>query len=106
MLDYIQRMLTDLPSDMDGESPTPAANHLFEVSATPEHYLTQPPVTYSIIMLPNSCSCASVHVQIYKQLSPFYVLDVQAPDRDDYKKFDKGHEISPCNRRYATHLGS
>jgi hypothetical protein len=32
MLDYIDNMLKDLPSDMDGESATPAPNHLFEVS--------------------------------------------------------------------------
>jgi hypothetical protein len=30
MIDYIQNMLNELPEDMDGESATPAANHLFE----------------------------------------------------------------------------
>jgi hypothetical protein len=33
MVDYIQNMLNDLPSDMDGEAATPAANHLFDVNA-------------------------------------------------------------------------
>jgi hypothetical protein len=32
MVDYIQNMLNELPSDMDGEAATPAANHLFDVN--------------------------------------------------------------------------
>jgi hypothetical protein len=32
MVDYIQNMLDKLPSDMDGEAATPAANHLFDVN--------------------------------------------------------------------------
>jgi hypothetical protein len=32
MLDYINKMLSDLPAEMDGESPSPAANHLFTVN--------------------------------------------------------------------------
>jgi hypothetical protein len=31
MLDYIEKMLADLPAKMDGEAPTPTANHLFTV---------------------------------------------------------------------------
>ena len=31
MFDYIKQMLGDLPVDMDGESATPAGNHLFTV---------------------------------------------------------------------------
>jgi hypothetical protein len=31
MLDYIEKMLADLPDEMDGEAPSPAANHLFTV---------------------------------------------------------------------------
>jgi hypothetical protein len=37
MIDYIENMLAKLPTDMDGESVTPAPNHLFEVnSESPE----------------------------------------------------------------------
>jgi hypothetical protein len=32
MVDYIQNMLDELPSNMDGEATTPAANHLFDVN--------------------------------------------------------------------------
>ena len=35
MIDYIKSMLGELPPDMDGESATPAASHLFDVSETP-----------------------------------------------------------------------
>ena len=31
MMDYVEKMLADLPEDMDGKAPTPAANHLFTV---------------------------------------------------------------------------
>jgi hypothetical protein len=31
MLDYVEKMLKDLPDEMAGEAPTPAANHLFAV---------------------------------------------------------------------------
>jgi Reverse transcriptase (RNA-dependent DNA polymerase) len=33
MFDYIDNMLKELPADMDGESATPAPNHLFEVNS-------------------------------------------------------------------------
>jgi hypothetical protein len=35
MVDYIDTMLKDMPSEFDGEAATPATNHLFEVSADP-----------------------------------------------------------------------
>jgi hypothetical protein len=35
MKDYIQDMLDELPSDMDGESATPAGEHLFTVNENP-----------------------------------------------------------------------
>jgi hypothetical protein len=31
MLDYVKKMLADLPDERNGEAPTPAANHLFAV---------------------------------------------------------------------------
>jgi hypothetical protein len=32
MLDYYDKMLGDLPAKMEGESPSPAANHLLTVN--------------------------------------------------------------------------
>ena len=32
MIDYIEKMLDDIPEDMKGESSPPAAHHLFEIS--------------------------------------------------------------------------
>jgi hypothetical protein len=31
MLDYVTKMLAELPEEMNREAPTPAANHLFAV---------------------------------------------------------------------------
>ena len=36
MYDYIDKMLTELPSDMNGVSNTPAAQHLFNVNDSTE----------------------------------------------------------------------
>jgi hypothetical protein len=32
MLDYVDKMLADLPAEMDGEAPSPAANQLLTVN--------------------------------------------------------------------------
>jgi hypothetical protein len=32
ILDYVEKMLADLPAKMDGEAPSPAANHLLTVN--------------------------------------------------------------------------
>jgi hypothetical protein len=39
MSNYITKMLDDLPPNMDGESATPAANHLFEVNPDTDNML-------------------------------------------------------------------
>ena len=31
MIDYVEKLLADLPKEMDGEAPTPTANHPFDV---------------------------------------------------------------------------
>jgi hypothetical protein len=36
MIDYVEKMLAELPEDMMGEAPTPAANHLFAVDDSKE----------------------------------------------------------------------
>eukprot|EP00957_Ditylum_brightwellii_P015244 1148363-Ditylum_brightwellii.AAC.1 len=36
MLEYIEKLLLDLPDDFEGEAATPAANHLFEVDKKAE----------------------------------------------------------------------
>ena len=37
MYDFIDKMLADLPCDMDGVARTPVAEHLFTVNPTPSH---------------------------------------------------------------------
>jgi hypothetical protein len=32
MLDFVDKMLADLPAEMDGETPSPAVNHLLTVN--------------------------------------------------------------------------
>jgi hypothetical protein len=35
MFEYIKKLLEELPSDMNGDAVTPAANHLFDISEKP-----------------------------------------------------------------------
>ena len=32
MIDYVDKILADLPKEMDGEAPTPTADHFFDVN--------------------------------------------------------------------------
>ena len=35
MIDYIKKMLAELPKDMNGIATTPAADHLFQINSHP-----------------------------------------------------------------------
>jgi hypothetical protein len=86
MSKYIEEMLNELPSDMDGESATPAANHLFTVNekdlvsldeATAELFHT---LTAKLLFL---CKRARPDIQT---AVAFLTTRVKSPDTDDYKK--------------------
>ena len=86
MIDYIKKMLAELPNDMDGEFATPAGNHLFQVNEDAPVYLdaaTSEMFHHNTAKLLFLCKRARPDVQ-----TPiaFLCTRVKKPDRDDYKK--------------------
>jgi hypothetical protein len=87
MVDYIQNMLDELPSNMDGEAATPAANHLFDVNdATADMLLNQETAElyhHNVAKLLFLCKRARPDIQTAVS---FLCTRVKNPDTDDYKK--------------------
>jgi len=97
MYEYLDKLLTELPTDMNGTAKTPAANHLFNVNpdakklpeATAQlfHHLvakllyisqrTRQDIQTAVALL---CTC------------------VQSPDEDDFKKFTRVMQYLRCTR--------
>jgi hypothetical protein len=88
MDDYVHNLLSDAPDDMDGVATTPAADHLFTVSADPE-YLDGPTsdlfhsMTAKLLFL---CKRARPDIQT---AVAFLTTRVKRPDTDDYKKLTR-----------------
>jgi len=85
MLDYIERMLGDLPEGMDGTATTPAANHLFDVNnaATKLDHDTSDFFHTNVAKLLFLCKRArpDIHTAV-----AFLTTRVTSPDVDDYAK--------------------
>jgi hypothetical protein len=87
MTDYIQGMLGELPSDMNGESATPAANHLFDVNPkTADMLLNSATADFFHHKLLFLCKRARPDVQ---SAVSFLCTRVKDPDSDDYKKLSR-----------------
>jgi hypothetical protein len=86
MLDYIKNMLGELPKDMDGESASPAPNHLFEVNMENPAMLNKEQADmfhHNVAKLLFLCKRAWPDVQT---AVAFLCTRVKGPDTDDYKK--------------------
>jgi len=73
MKDFIERMINELPTDIDGEAVTAAANHLFEVNETDPIKLTRNNPQCFIITWPSCCFYVNVPARIFRLQWPFYV---------------------------------
>jgi len=85
MKDYIEEMLEDLPSDMDGEAVTPAANHLFEVNDNPEKLDESTSQTFHHLTAKLLFLAKRSRPDIQTAVA-FLTTRVKSPDKDDYKK--------------------
>jgi Reverse transcriptase (RNA-dependent DNA polymerase) len=86
MIDYINKIFADCPSDMNGTAPTPAGNHLFMVNTT--NPLLLPPADADLfhhIVAQLLFLCKRARPDIQTAVS-FLCTCVQHPDSDDYKK--------------------
>jgi hypothetical protein len=81
MINYIKNILEEMPSDMDGEAPTPASNHLFQVNEKDPVMLDNDTATmfhHNVAKLLFLCRRFSAII--------FLCTRVKVPDKDDYKK--------------------
>jgi len=85
MLDYISRLLSEMPDDMDGTAATPAANDLFTVtSSTPKLDKTESEFFHSTVAK-LLFLCKRARPDIHTAVT-FLTTRVASPDRLDYAK--------------------
>ena len=85
MFEYIKKLLEELPSDMNGDAVTPAANHLFDISEKPELLEEEKSVLFhhNVAKLLFLCKRARPDLQT---AVAFLCTRVKCHDTDDYKK--------------------
>ena len=85
MYDFIDKMLVDLPIDMDGTTRTPAADHLFTMNPTPKPLPEEMANMFhhNVAKLLFLCKRARPDLQT---AVAFLCTQVMTPDEDDYKK--------------------
>jgi len=89
MKDFIERMINELPTDIDGEAVTAAANHLFKVNETDPIKLKEEKSAmfhHNMAKLLFLCKRARPDIQT---AVVFLCTRVKAPDTDDYKKLTR-----------------
>jgi hypothetical protein len=86
MKEYISEMLSEAPPDMDGESPTPAASHLFDINTESPVKLCSSkteifhPMTAQLLFLSKQAR-PDIHTAV-----AFLCTRVKSPNEDDWKK--------------------
>ena len=85
MYDFINKMLEDLPDDMDGTARTPAAEHLFTMSPRPKPLPEETAIMFhhNVAKLLFLCKWARPDLQT---AVAFLSTQVNSPNEDDYKK--------------------
>jgi hypothetical protein len=85
MLDYVDKMLADLPAEMDGEAPTPAANHLFAVDDDQAKVTEQKAQFFHTYVAKTLFLCKRARPDLQTTVA-FLCTRVQSCNEDDYKK--------------------
>ena len=89
MTDYIQGMIDELPTDMNGHAATPTASHLFDVNNEDPNKLDEGEATmfhHNVAKLLFLCKRARPDIQT---VVSFLCTRVKSPDTDDYKKLTR-----------------
>jgi len=97
MYEFVNKVLTELPTDMNGMARTPAANHLFNLN--PEA-MKLPKTTAQLfhhlvakLHDLSRCTRQDIHTAV-----AFLCTRVQSPDEDDYKKLKRVMQYLRCTR--------
>jgi Reverse transcriptase (RNA-dependent DNA polymerase) len=85
MQQYIEAILNEMPDDMAGVSPSPAANHLFNVDPNCTKLSTDKQEFFHHVVAQLLFLCKRARPDIQTAVS-FLCTRVQHPDMDDYKK--------------------
>jgi len=97
MFEYLDKLLTEQPADMNRSAKTPAANHLFnvnpdevklsETAAQLFHHLV------AKLLYVSRCTRQDIQTAV-----AFLCTRVQSPDEDDYKKLTRVMQYLQCTR--------
>ena len=102
MYEYIGKMLTELPSDMNGVSKVPAAGHLFyinpDATKLPEYKAQL--FHHLVAKLLYLCRCTRQDIQT---AVAFLCTRVKNPDTDDYKNAHTHDAVSAGNDKSHTY---
>jgi hypothetical protein len=85
MLDYVEKMLADLPAEMSGEAPTPAANHLFTVDENQTKVDEKKAQFFHTYVAKALFLCKRARPDLQTAVA-FLCTRVKSCDEDDYKK--------------------
>ena len=85
MYDFIDKMLADLPVDMDGTAQTPAADHLSTVNPTPKPLPEETTIMFHHNVAKLLFLCKQARPDLQTAVA-FLSTQVKSPDEDDYKK--------------------
>jgi hypothetical protein len=85
MDDYVENVLNDAPSDMDGKAATPAAEHLFKIDANAKKLDSDDSDMFHSMTAKLLFLCKRARPDIQTPIA-FLCMRVSTPDTDDYKK--------------------
>jgi hypothetical protein len=85
MLDYVENMLADLPAEMDGEAPAPAANHLLTVNDDNIKVDEKKAQLFHTYVAKKLFLCKRARSELQTAVA-FLSTRVKSCDEDDYKK--------------------
>jgi hypothetical protein len=88
MKDYIDKMLKDLPTDMEGEAITPAAQYLFKISEDTIKLGEDQAQVFHFYTAKLLFLCKIARPDIQTPIA-FLTTWVQSPDKDDWKKLGR-----------------
>ncbi len=88
MIDYVEKLLADLPEEMDGEAPSPAADHLFTVDENQSKVDEKRAQFFHTYVAKTLFLCKRSRPDLQTAVA-FLCTRVKSCDEDDYKKLTR-----------------
>jgi hypothetical protein len=85
ILEYVEKMLADLQAEMDGEAPSPAANHLLTINDDQTKMDEKKAQLFHTYMAKTLFLCKRARPDLQTAVA-FLSTRVKSCDKDDYKK--------------------